>query len=174
MLQLHKMHSRHGAPGSVVLWKTHLQRLQIQLQTSRSNILHAIHRNVSCSIRTLLSHRRFHSYQSGCFCDSFSLYNLQRLNVANKKTLKPAKVKSPTPPRTSNRPFQVLNIRRKKATARTNMNTHQKTQTTSQKTTKNPRSRSAKQPHTTTTKNKKSSPGEIQTFGSNFFLILSI
>ena len=85
MLQLHKMHSRHGTPGSIILWQTHLQRLQIQLQTAHSNILHSIYRGVSSSIRALLRGHGFHGHQSSGFCGSFGIYNLQRLNVANKK-----------------------------------------------------------------------------------------
>ena len=76
MLQLHKMHSRHGTLGCIILWQTHLQRLQIQLQTAHSNILHSIYRGVSSSIRTLLSSHRFHSRQSSDFCGSFGVYNL--------------------------------------------------------------------------------------------------
>ena len=42
MLQLHKMHSRHGTISSIIFWQTNLQRLQIQLQTTNCNILHFI------------------------------------------------------------------------------------------------------------------------------------
>ena len=76
MLQLHKMHSRHGTLGSIILWQTHLQRLQIQLQTAHSNNLHAVYRGVSSNIRALLCTHRFHSRQSSGFCGSFSVYNL--------------------------------------------------------------------------------------------------
>lgn len=94
MLQLHKMHSRHGTISSIILWQTHLQRLQIQLQTPHSNNLHSIYRGVSSNIRALLCTHRFHSGQSGGFCGSFSGYNLQRPNVANKKTLNRIEAKS--------------------------------------------------------------------------------
>jgi len=93
MLQLHKMHSRHGTLSSIILWQTHLQRLQIQLQTAHSNSLHSIYRSVSSNIRTLLCGHKFNSGQSSGFCNSFSVYNLQRLNMANQKKHEPTKIK---------------------------------------------------------------------------------
>ena len=78
-----------GRLGSIILWQTHLQRLQIQLQTAHSNILHSVYRGVSSSIRALLCCHRFHSRQSSGFCGSFGAYNLQWLNVANNKTVNP-------------------------------------------------------------------------------------
>ena len=65
-----------GRLGGIVLWQTHLQRLQIQLQTTHSNILHSVHRGISSSIRTLLRSHRFHSHQSSGFCGPFGDYNL--------------------------------------------------------------------------------------------------
>ena len=83
LLQLQKMHLRHGQARSTILWETQPQRLQIQLPSTRRPLLLHSARTLAGSNLARLNHTSLHPNKNRSAGDSLGIHGFQRLNMAN-------------------------------------------------------------------------------------------
>ena len=88
MLQLQKMHLRHGQTIRLILWQTQPKRLQTNLSPAHRPILLRINRSIPSCIRSRLHNSRVYNSQNWRCCFSIGAFNLQCLNLADTQSMR--------------------------------------------------------------------------------------